>query len=235
LSPPIITVRCGFNSASPAYVHDHLLRERSREVADLIDDARQAGEHDVAIMISLLDSATHRWCVWLYGQPLHKQGDDPDQAVVDICGIHEFSMRGKDRECANACVDALRSILFQDYTKTTVDLGTLLHSLAGEQHAVQMLVDVLVYGPCARSGKTREWLAGTRAEEKWVHFFHQLNLTFAMRVADEAAGNEDLPPDIMRKHAYHIADGASGECCGVAADIVGDVSFPTALTYHCMH
>jgi hypothetical protein len=58
---------------------------------------------------------------------------------------------------------------------------------------------------------------------------HQLNLTFATRVAAKAAGSEDLHPDIMRKHAYHIADGASSDCCSVAADIVGDVSFP----YHC--
>jgi hypothetical protein len=166
----------------------------------------------------------HRWCIWLYGQPLRNKSDDPDRAVVDICEIFQFSMSGGDRQCANACIDALRGIIHEQHDKLNVDLGTLLHFLAEEPHAVQMLVDMLVYGPCARSGKTFEWLRGTRAEQKWVHFFHQLGQTFAEMVAVKAADKENDHPDIMSQHAYHIVDRESGSCCESAADVVGDVS-----------
>jgi len=133
-------------------------------------------------------------------------------------------MIGGDRNCANACIDAIRDIIARDHDKLSVDLGTFLHFLAAEPKAVQMLVDVLVYGQCARSGKTWEWLGGTRAEEKWVHFFHKLGQTFAKRIADEAAGQEDAHPNFTAQHAYHIADKEGGTCCESAADIVGDVS-----------
>lgn len=166
----------------------------------------------------------HRWCTWLYGQPLHQQGEDPTRAVVDICEIHEFSVRGGDHKCANVCIDIVREIIARDHDKLRVDLGTFLHYLAAEPKAVQMLIEMLVYGPCARSGKTWEWLGGTRVEEKWVHFFHQLSLAFAKKAADEADDKEDLCPDVMAQHAYHIADKESGKCCEFAADVVGDVS-----------
>jgi hypothetical protein len=94
-----------------------------------------------------------------------------------------------------------------------------------------MLVDMLVYGPCARSGKTWEWLGGTRAEEKWVHFFHQLSQAFAKKAVDEASGKEDLHPNVMEPHAYHMKDNESGGCCGLAADVVGDVSTPAMISY----
>lgn len=227
LSSEIIAVR-GDDGAFPALVHEHLLRERSHGLATLIEDARQAGENRLVITIGLVSTAMHRWCVWLYGQPLRKQSDDndPDRAVVDLCEIFKFSMSAGDRNCANACIDAIRDIIAHDHNKLSVDLGTFLHFLTAEPKAVQMLVDVLMYGPCARSGKTWEWLGGTRAEEKWVHFFHKLGQTFAKRVADEVAGKEDahLHPDSMAQHAYHITDKQSGTCCGLAADVVGDVS-----------
>ena len=65
-------------------------------------------------------------------------------------------MSGGDRTCTNACIDAIRDIIAHYHDKLSVDLGTFLHFLAAEPKAVQMLVDVLVYGPCARSGRTRE-------------------------------------------------------------------------------
>lgn len=216
-----IAVR-GLDSASPANVHEHLLRARSKELSDSIDvaieDVRKsyAEREIVSITISLNDTAMRRWSVWLYGQPFHKGSENLDRVVVDICEIHQFSMRGGDHECANACIDTIREIIAHDYDKLTVDLGTFLHFLAAEPKAVQMLVDLLVYGPTARSGKTREWLYGTRAEEKWAHFFHQLSLTSAKRLADEAA----LHPDIMAQHAYHIADKDTGTCCGAASGVI---------------
>ena len=227
MSSDISTVHCGLNSASPAYVHEHLLREHSNKLADLIDGAEQTGEDDVAITIGLVDSAMHKWCIWLYGQPLDKQGDDPSRAAVDLCRIHQFSMDMGDHGCANACVDALREMLTRDHATLDDDLGTLLDFLGQEQQAVRMLVDMLVYGPCARSGKTQEWMTKTKVEERWVHFFYQLGMTFATRFADEALGNDDPRPNIMGTHAYHIGDTASGACCGLAADTVGDVSSPT--------
>jgi hypothetical protein len=171
LSSDIIAVR-GLDGAFPARVHEHLLREHSRDVTNLIEDARQAGEKDVVVTIGLVHTAMHRWCVWLYGQPIHKQSDDPKCAVIDLCGIHQFSMKGGDIECANACVDALREILYREHDKLQVELDTLLNFLVGETHTAHMLIDMLVYGPYARSGKTWEWLGETRAEEKWVDFFY---------------------------------------------------------------
>lgn len=225
LSSEILAVR-GHDGAFPALVHEHLLRERSHGLATLIEDAKQAGDNRAVITVGLVSTAMHRWCVWLYGQPLRKQSDDndPDRAVVDICEIFQFSMSEGDRNCANACIDAIRDIIAHDHDKLSVDLGTFLHFLAAEPKAVQMLVDVLVYGSCARSGKTWEWLGGTRAEEKWVHFFHKLGQTFAKRIADEAAGQEDAHPNFTAQHAYHIADKEGGTCCESAADVVGDVS-----------
>jgi hypothetical protein len=214
----------GYDSASPAHVHEHLLRDGSKHLSVLINDAKQAGDNDVTIAISLRDSAMHRWCTWLYGQPLHKQGEDPTRTVVDICEIYQFSVHGGNDKCANFCIDIIREIIACDYEKLTVDLGTFLHFLAEEPQATQMLVDMLVYGPCARSGKPWEWLGGTRAEQKWVHFFHQLSQAFAKKAVDEASGKEDLHPNVMAPHAYHIKDKENGSCCGFAADVVGDVS-----------
>ena len=223
LSSDIIAVR-GLDGAFPAHVHEHLLRERSHGLVTLIEDAQQADEYPAVITVGLVTSAMHRWCIWLYGQPLRKESDDPDRAVVDICEIFQFSMSGGDRKCANACIDALHGIIHEQHDKLQVDLGTFLHFLAEEPRAVQMLVDMLVYGRCARSGKTFEWLCGTRAEQKWVHFFHLLGQTFAEMVAGEAAGKENDHPDIMSQHAYHIVDKESGICCESAAEVVGDVS-----------
>jgi len=228
LSSDIIAVR-GLDGAFPARVHEHLLRERSRKLIGLIEDAKQAGERDAAITIGLVHTAMHRWCVWLYGQPLYKESDDPERAVVDICGIHQFSLGEGDIRCANACVDALREIFLREHDKLQVELDTLLDFLAGETHAVHMLVDVLVYGPYARSGKTWEWLDGARVEEKWVDFFYQLSLAFAKRAAEEAVGKEDGHLDVVLQHAYHIKDKESGACCGLAAEVVGDVSNPAIL------
>jgi hypothetical protein len=106
----------------------------------------------------------------------------------------------------------------------------LLNFLAEETHAAHMLIDMLVYGPYARSGKTWEWLGGTTAEEKWVDFFYQLSLAFAKRAADEAANKEDAQPEVMSQHLYYIKDKESGSCCGLTSDVVRDVSTPC----HCI-
>lgn len=223
LSSDIIAVR-GYDSVSPALVHEHLPRNGSKQFDVLIKDAKQAGDNEVTISTSLHDSTMHRWCTWLCGQPLHQHGEDSTRAVVYICEIHEFSVRGGDHKCANVCIDIVREIIARDHDKLRVDLGTFLHYLAAEPKAVQMLIEMLVHGPCARSGKTWKWLGGMRVEENWVHFFHQLSLAFAKKATDEADDKEDLHPDVMAQHAYHIADKESGKCCELAAEVVGDVS-----------
>lgn len=204
LGSQIIVVRCSDKTAIPSHVHEHLLRQRSRDLADRIDNAREEDENDSSITISLLGSAKHRWCVWLYGQPLRKYGEEPDQALLDIAGIYEFPVEEESYECANACLDAIRELLVEEHGKTTIHLSTLLGFLDKRQEATQILIDMLVYGPFAASGKTREWLSETIVRQVWASFFHRLSLAFATKVENEAAGKENKRPDFMAPDAYHI-------------------------------
>lgn len=89
-----------------------------------------------------------------------------------------------------------------------------------------MLIDMLVYGPCARSGKTREWLSECKVESRWVHFFHRLSLALATRLANQAAGEEAKYSDIVAQRTYHMAVKEDSDSSEIVEDVVGDVSIP---------
>lgn len=149
-------------------------------------------------------SALHRWCVWLYGQALRKHNEDPTHALADVGEIFDFSCSEEDYECANACLDAIRELLVEEHDKVTINLDAFVKFFDGRGDASQMFIDILVYSPCASSGKTREWLSKVNATECWASFFCPLSLAFATRVANEAAGKENQHPDIMARDAYHL-------------------------------
>jgi hypothetical protein len=174
-------------------------------LAGRIDEARKVDESNVVIQVNMLDSAKYRWCVWLYGQPLWKYGDDSNHAVLDIGGIYRFSVEEGDHGCANACLDAIREILVDQHHKIIIHLSTLLDFLVQTQEASQMLIDLLVYGPYATSGLTRDWLREMKVEPEFLSFFYRLSWAFATRVANEAAGDESKHPNIMELARYHIS------------------------------
>jgi hypothetical protein len=153
------------------HVHEHVVRQRSKVLVNLIDNARKTDERSVIIKVKLHESAINRWCVWLYGQALRKYGEDPNNALVEIGAVYRFSAEVEDFACANACQDAIRDILVDQYDKVTIGLRPLLEIGAEQNGYSEMLMNILVYGPYAMSGVTRDWLRMLIPKQEFLWVF----------------------------------------------------------------
>jgi hypothetical protein len=179
-------------------------------------------DSNVAIKISMPDTAKERWCAWLYGQAFWQYGEDLDNALLDIGAICRFSVEEGDHECVNACLDAIHEILVDEHDKVTIRLHTLLEFLVQTMEVSQMLIDVLVYGPYAASGLARDWLREMKVEPEFLPFFYRLSWAFATRVANEAAGDEGKHPNIMELARYHLPIIEDDDTASESATDVGE-------------
>jgi hypothetical protein len=153
-----------FEPARARFVHEHLVRERSETLTEKVDCARSVpeGEGDVIVGLEAQDSVIINWVAWLYGQPLFRECEgDPysDEDLKTVVALCTFAIQYHDYECANACLDAIRELLFEEYEGLESPLSKLAPVFkSGCENAIDMVVETLVYGPCADSGQLAEWL-----------------------------------------------------------------------------
>jgi hypothetical protein len=216
----IITVQHDFQGVFQIRVHEHLIHQRSKTLASLIDDARKLDESNIIIEVEMPEPAIRRWCVWLYGQALRKHREDPNNALLELGTIYRFSAKAGDHECANDCQDAIRDILFDQHKKVTIGLRPLLEEFpVNSGRYFDMLLDILVYGPYAKSGVTRDWLRMLSPKEEFLSVFIHLSVEFAAKAANEAAGDRSEYPDIMAPRKYHFVIGDNDTASESESDV----------------
>jgi hypothetical protein len=129
----------------------------------------------------------------------------------------------------NACLDAIRKLLCQsvDLQNPFLVLAPLLEDDIGDQtHDVlsHMVVDVLLYRPCAKTGEAAQWLAqpgehiveGYSSFELLGQFYQSMVSVSAARSMKESATPGDTL-DCMDAHAYHLSAERGETCCGQKA------------------
>lgn len=228
IDSPIIRVhgRQPVKKGTSQFVHEHLVRERSKALATKIDMAKSKIKDQEMATINVQASrrAVDRWIKWLYGQPMIASqdlwkvcADDLLENIVDVCALaHTHG----DYECTNACLDAIRAALVEKRCYFEDSLTRLLPIFESDCNRIcDMLVHSLAYGPCVASRELNQWLDKldvVRDDEpdRWGPFYDQLCKALATRCAAQASGNLNGLPDFMAAHAYHLCKPGEELCCG---------------------
>lgn len=207
------------------FVHEHLVRERSDVLGQMIDNSDVRSEDGkIIIEISAYHSVVGHWVKWLYGQPMFTHHfNSNDEVLQDFVDMYCLAHKHDDFTCANVCLDAIRDLFFEEDTglQEPIDkLKPMLELDAGSDKALGMIVDVLVYGPCSGSGKTKEWLKVLEDYyplRDWSLFWQRVGSAFAAKVAAQASEDLQSMPDFMAEHAYHLRAKGEKICCGRSA------------------
>lgn len=172
------------------------------------------------------DRMVASWLGWLYGQPMFAWIEDiTDEVLENYVEMYELALEEQDYGCLNACLDTIREYLCQpnEFENPIAVLKPVLKSGFDElghldnEKPSNMIVDVLVYGPCADSGRTAEWLKELEWHYKfslgaWAWFYQKTGNLSATKLA-QASEVPDNIPDYMSEHAYHFCE--EGKlCCG---------------------
>ena len=204
------------------FVHEHLLRERSSMVEKMIDKQKKKGKEKVVITIHAKSRCVSSWIDWLYGQPMFPfwAHDDILPAFVEV---FRLARQNEDYECANLCLDGIRTLFLEELGllyKPLDKLEPLLDALKYDEYDVvlDMIVHMVVYRPDANPRQTMEWLTDLAEHcdlEKWTNkLWQQLGLAFATKAAAQDSAHPEYIPDITDEHAYHLRQPGGLFCCG---------------------
>jgi hypothetical protein len=212
------------------FVHEHLVRERSDDLAAEIDLAKLRAKDGEMATVSIRASPqiVDYWINWLYGQPVINSPDDwtdyADELLDRIVDAHDLAYQHGDCECINACLDAIRGALVEKRAKLEDPLTLLLHLFEGDSDKTRdMLLNCLAYGPCVDSGEIYKWLDMfdvTREDvpDGWTLVYQKLCRALVARCAAKTPGNSKDVPDFMAPHAYHFCKNGEKLCCGRDAE-----------------
>ena len=208
------------------FVHEHLMRERSKMLEEMIDKQKGKGEEKVVITIHAESRYVSSWIDWLYGQPMFPKWecyhDDVLQSFVEM---FHLAHQNEDYHCANLCLDAIRNLFLENEGELDELLDKLKPLLGASKYdeydvVLDMVVHVVVYRPDADPEQTLRWLTGLAEHcrlEKWTNkLWQQLALAFATKAAAQALGDPETIciPDFPAEHAYHLRKPAETLCCG---------------------
>ena len=208
------------------FVHEHLVRERSSMLEEMIDEQKKKGEERVVITIHAESVYVSSWIDCLYGQPMfshcERDGDDVLERFIKMFGL---ARQNGDYHCANLCLDAIRNLFLENEGELDELLDKLKPLLGASKYdeydvVLDMVVHVVVYRPDADPEQTLRWLTGLAEHcrlEKWTNkLWQQLALAFATKAAAQALGDPETIciPDFPAEHAYHLRKPAETLCCG---------------------
>ena len=215
-------------------VHEHLVRARSRKLAETIDEKKKQakGNEEVTIQINASSQMVGCWLRWLYGQPMFTWDDGiHDEVLENHVEMYDLACEADDYGCMNACLDAIREFLCQPKPSRLENpifaLKSMLEpklTLDGDvdqtnNKPTDMIVDVLVYGPCADSGQTAEWLNFLKNDmypiEEQAWFYQKLCIVSAKKLAQASRDHlvTGTTPDYMALHKYHFCEKGEKFCC----------------------
>lgn len=94
------------------FVHEHLVRERSKFLAETIGRQKTGSEKKVAIYMRAESPYVSTWIDWLYGQPMFPHWEDVvhDGVLEDFVEMFCLANRNEDYDCMNLCLDAIRGL-----------------------------------------------------------------------------------------------------------------------------
>lgn len=199
-----------------AFVHKHLLCERSQILKDEVEAAKEDPEDGWKYLVSwpdayLCETGLRTYVWFLYGQPLFFEGEFTDKHLLRaeyrrILTVHDFATSKEDWEAADACMDVMRTIV----TKYGKQLehpfdGGQCTEMEFDSPRGRFLLDYVVHGD---SGRTLE---------KWVAVFEHKDSdledvagdfeeALAEKLVDEAKRKraKQDPPDYMERCRYHL-------------------------------
>ena len=205
------------------FVHEHLVRERSSMLEEMIDEQKKKGEERVVITIHAESVYVSSWIDCLYGQPMfshcERDGDDVLERFIKMFGL---ARQNGDYHCANLCLDAIRNLFLEDegdLDESLDKLKPLLDALDYHEYGkvLDMIIHMVVYRPAA-DPKQRKVLLMDIAEhyrrDKPANLWQQLGLAFATKEAAKALACPKNIPDFTAEHAYHLRKPAETLCCG---------------------
>lgn len=225
----------------PFYVHETLLREASGLYGAMIDHVlKTTGK--AAMRLNLSHGALAIWTMWLYGTPMVDDANPDIEHLEPLLELYEYSHHRTrpeaDHKCANACLDAICTILDDQFDEfqftnifghgnvpTFVDIITRLHACNGL--GPQMVVDLMAHGE-RDAEAVYKTILNIEPVPSLAIFFHRLSYAMARECASETnmRGKEpgepvehiSLPDPTEEPHRYHTHRAGEALCCGRQAE-----------------
>lgn len=146
-----------------------------------------------------------------------------DGVLYDTVEDYALARECKDYDCVNACLDTIRLLLYHSndlYNPIRVREPVLKHVDTPGDKPSEMIMDLLVNGPCAELGRTQKWLETLRGSfrynrsylTRWLRFFQMYRRECEAKSA-LASENADDVPNSMAADDYHLSEPDGHDDC----------------------
>lgn len=122
--------------------------------------------------------------------------------ILYLCGGHADD-KGKDYECLNACMDAIRDLMLNKNHVPCNPISVLSDEIECSELLVEMLAELMVYGKRVSDGRTKTWLEQNEGGSQPL--LEAISNEFANKAMGKAS------PNLVARCAYHTH--APGDEC----------------------
>ena len=224
-------------SEEGVHVSEDMLRSRSKCLVSRIDRARNQGNEKIVIELSGSDQTVEKWTDWIVGEPMYGWADDElhDDVLFETVEVYVLARECKDYDCVNACLDTIRLLLCHSndlYNPIRV-LEPVLKLVDDEgDKPSEMIMDLLVYGPCAELGRTEKWIETLKQSSfdgkkrtRWRRFF-KMYRRMCKQKSEKASQDTGIVPDSMAPDAYHLSEPEDhANCHSLSGESDSDIDF----------
>jgi hypothetical protein len=196
----------------PLHVHECLLRSHSGYLESLLDNAAAEVDEQGKLVIepAIGFRAFGKFSGWICAKDILVLSDSSDLTsdLYDLTAIHYFSWdpeedpSTRDKECLNACLNAIQQILIQKEKNLRNPLLGI-HSVIIRKHnnhpGRARILSQLVHSECAVDGRTKTWLEQYLCyPDRDTEFLEEVSVAFAEKTSRPKVTDAQVAAPVAR-------------------------------------